>query len=272
MLSPRSSIISTQNQYSTVTKPAALTGSWADPCRSWRRTLSWYFCKCPKQNKHTNSYPCVIWFSGTLDVRLMGCQDLLENVPGRSKAASVPLPGWSPSETRSSFISRANRNRGVSSRNLTKSEELSSKWPLATSVELNYRNAECVSVCSDEISAVLKLDNTVVGQTSWKPVSNQAWDQKFTLELDRVKNAHILGWKPVLLSLDDGMLHECLWVCVCAVSWAGDLCVLAWLALALCCQVSAAGGLPGQPATWDVSVSRASGNAVCWGTQMRNRS
>uniref|UniRef100_A0A671XQY8 protein kinase C n=1 Tax=Sparus aurata TaxID=8175 RepID=A0A671XQY8_SPAAU len=123
-LSPRSSIISTQNQYSTVTKPAALTG--------------------------------------TLDVRLMGCQDLLENVPGRSKAAPVPLPGWSPSETRSSFISRANRNRGVSSRNLTKSEEL-----------------------SNEISAVLKLDNTVVDQTSWRSVSNQAWDQKFTLELDR---------------------------------------------------------------------------------------
>uniref|UniRef100_A0A3Q3ISQ8 protein kinase C n=1 Tax=Monopterus albus TaxID=43700 RepID=A0A3Q3ISQ8_MONAL len=129
-LSPRSSIISTQNQYSTVTKPAALTG--------------------------------------TLDVRLMGCQDLLENVPGRSKAASVPLPSWSPSETRSSFISRANRNRGVSSRNLTKSEEV-----------------------SNEISAVLKLDNTVVGQTSWRPVSNQAWDQKFTLELDRSRELEI---------------------------------------------------------------------------------
>uniref|UniRef100_A0A668A4E1 protein kinase C n=1 Tax=Myripristis murdjan TaxID=586833 RepID=A0A668A4E1_9TELE len=117
-LSPRSSIISTQNQYSTVTKPAALTG--------------------------------------TLDVRLMGCQDLLENVPGRSKAGSVPLPGWSPSETRSSFISRANRNRGA-----------------------------------NEISAVLKLDNTVVGQTSWRPVSNQAWDQKFTLELDRSRELEI---------------------------------------------------------------------------------
>uniref|UniRef100_A0A8D3DKK6 protein kinase C n=1 Tax=Scophthalmus maximus TaxID=52904 RepID=A0A8D3DKK6_SCOMX len=121
-LSPRSSLISTQNQYSTVTKPAALTG--------------------------------------TLDVRLMGCQDLLENVPGRSKAASVPLPGWSPSETRSSFISRANRNRG---------RELK----------------------EHEIGAVLKLDNTVVGQTSWRPVSNQAWDQKFTLELDRSRELEI---------------------------------------------------------------------------------
>uniref|UniRef100_A0A672JBL3 protein kinase C n=1 Tax=Salarias fasciatus TaxID=181472 RepID=A0A672JBL3_SALFA len=124
-LSPRSSIISTQNQYSTVTKPAALTG--------------------------------------TLDVRLMGCQDLLENVPGRSKAASVPLPGWSPSETRSSFISR-----------------LSSK-----SSQRCDRTAKVVN------DAVLKLDNTVVGQTTWKPVSNQAWDQKFTLELDRSRELEI---------------------------------------------------------------------------------
>uniref|UniRef100_A0A8C9TQS2 protein kinase C n=1 Tax=Scleropages formosus TaxID=113540 RepID=A0A8C9TQS2_SCLFO len=119
-LSPRQSIISTQNQYNTVAKPAALTG--------------------------------------TLEVRLMGCQDLLENVPGRSKATSVPLPGWSPSETRSSFISRGSRIKGGSSRMIASS---------------------CF------------LDNTVVGQTSWKPVSNQAWDQKFTLELDRSRELEI---------------------------------------------------------------------------------
>ncbi|XP_066548697.1 serine/threonine-protein kinase N2 isoform X1 [Amia ocellicauda] len=129
-LSPRQSIISTQNQYSTVAKPAALTG--------------------------------------TLDVRLMGCQDLLDIVPGRSKAASVPLPGWSPSENRSSFMSRGNKNKGGSSRNLSKTDDL-----------------------SNEISAVLKLDNTVVGQTSWKPISNQSWDQKFTLELDRSRELEI---------------------------------------------------------------------------------
>lgn len=134
-LSPRQSLISTQNQHSTVknqysTKPAALTGK--------------------------------------LEVRLMGCQDLLDNVPGRSKATSVPLPGWSPNETRTSFMSRGTRNRGTSARNLSKSDDL-----------------------SNEISAVLKLDNTVVGQTSWKPVSNQSWDQKFTLELDRSRELEI---------------------------------------------------------------------------------
>uniref|UniRef100_A0A8B9K781 protein kinase C n=1 Tax=Astyanax mexicanus TaxID=7994 RepID=A0A8B9K781_ASTMX len=129
-LSPRNSLISTQNPYSTIAKPAALTG--------------------------------------TLDVRLMGCQDLLEDVPGRSKATTLTLPGWSPSDTRSSFMSRGSRSRTASIRNLSKTDDL-----------------------SNEISAVLKLDNTVVGQTSWKPVSNQSWDQKFTLELDRSRELEI---------------------------------------------------------------------------------
>ncbi|KAK3531448.1 hypothetical protein QTP70_020526 [Hemibagrus guttatus] len=126
-LSPRHSLVSTHtlSPYSTLAKPAALTG--------------------------------------TLDVRLMGCQDLLENVPGRSKAVTTSLPSWSPSDTRSSFMSRHSR-----SRSLSKTDEL-----------------------SNEISAVLKLDNTVVGQTSWKPVSNQSWDQKFTLELDRSRELEI---------------------------------------------------------------------------------
>lgn len=129
-LSPRQSMISTQNQYSTLSKPAALTG--------------------------------------TLEVRLMGCQDILENVPGRSKAASVALPGWSPNENRSSFMSRSSKSKSGSSRNLLKTDDL-----------------------SNDVCAVLKLDNTVVGQTSWKPISNQSWDQKFTLELDRSRELEI---------------------------------------------------------------------------------
>uniref|UniRef100_A0A8C5K9R1 REM-1 domain-containing protein n=1 Tax=Jaculus jaculus TaxID=51337 RepID=A0A8C5K9R1_JACJA len=136
-LSPHQSMISTQNQYSTLSKPAALTG--------------------------------------TLEVRLMGCQDILENVPGRSKATSVALPGWSPSETRSSFMSRTSKSKSGSSRNLLKTDDL-----------------------SNDVCAVLKLDNTVVGQTIWKPISNQSWDQKFTLELDRCENFNkycFRGWR-----------------------------------------------------------------------------
>ncbi|MEE6513277.1 hypothetical protein FKM82_020826 [Ascaphus truei] len=133
-LSPRQSTISTQNQYSTLSKPAALTG--------------------------------------TLEVRLMGCQDILENVPGRSKAASATLPGWSPNEARASFMSRTSKSKGGSSRSLTKAEDI-----------------------SNEVCAVLKLDNTVVGQTNWKPLSNQSWDQKFALELDRISDFLALDWR-----------------------------------------------------------------------------
>ncbi|KAJ7986667.1 hypothetical protein DPEC_G00342260 [Dallia pectoralis] len=129
-LSPRQSIMSTHNQYSTITKPAALTG--------------------------------------TLEVRLMGCQDLLDEVPGRSKVPVTSIPGWSPTEQRSSFMSRGNKSKGASSRNLAKTDDL-----------------------SNEIGAVLKLDNTEVGQTSWKSLSNQSWDQTFTLELDRSRELEI---------------------------------------------------------------------------------
>lgn len=34
--------------------------------------------------------------------------------------------------------------------------------------------------------AVLKLDNVQVAQTTWKQCSQQAWDQRFSIELDRV--------------------------------------------------------------------------------------
>lgn len=47
----------------------------------------------------------------------------------------------------------------------------------------------CLTV---EVSAVLKLENTVVGQTAWRTVGEQAWDQGFTVELERVSTQHML--------------------------------------------------------------------------------
>ncbi|XP_063474924.1 serine/threonine-protein kinase N2-like isoform X1 [Symphalangus syndactylus] len=159
-LSPRQSMISTQNQYSTPSKPAALTG--------------------------------------TLEVRLIGCQDILENVPGRSKATSVALPGWSPIETRSCFMSRTSKSG--SSRNLPKTEDL-----------------------SNDVCAVLKLDNTVVGQTSRKPISKQSWDQKFTLELHRSRELEIsVYWRDwrapcavKFLRLEDFLDNQRHFMCLC---------------------------------------------------------
>ncbi|KAJ3600715.1 hypothetical protein NHX12_031692, partial [Muraenolepis orangiensis] len=86
--------------------------------------------------------------TGTLQVRLLGCVSLLETVPGRSRGMQVVLPSYSLGEGRSSFKLSGLYNRSASSNSLkspAKADELSS-----------------------EVSAVLKLENSVVGQTAWR--------------------------------------------------------------------------------------------------------
>jgi protein kinase N len=79
----------------------------------------------------------------------MGCQDLLEEVPGRSRREKDTS---SPSDLRS-FV------KGVTGRSSSKSYSVKDET-------------------SNEIMAILKLDHQTVAQTSWKPTSQQAWDQR----------------------------------------------------------------------------------------------
>ncbi|XP_063618787.1 serine/threonine-protein kinase N [Cydia splendana] len=110
--------------------------------------------------------PCV-QVTGTLEVRLMGCQDLLDDVPGRSRRD----PLASPSDLKS-FV------KGVTIRN---------------SMKYTYSIKEDTS---NEIMAVMKLDNHTVAQTSWRPCSQQAWDQRFTIKLDKSRELEIgIHWK-----------------------------------------------------------------------------
>ena len=53
---------------------------------------------------------------------------------------------------------------------------------------------------TDEAMASVYLDNKLVKQTDWKPVSQQCWDLKFSLDLDRV--CHLLFDIQVALPLD----------------------------------------------------------------------
>ncbi|EDW02208.1 GH20027 [Drosophila grimshawi] len=101
--------------------------------------------------------------TGKLEVRLMGCQDLLEDVPGRSRRDKDNSS--SPGDLRS-FV------KGVTSRSSSKSYSVKDE----TSIE---------------IMAAIKLDNITVGQTSWKPCSQQAWDQRFSIDLDRSRELEI---------------------------------------------------------------------------------
>ncbi|XP_017044501.1 serine/threonine-protein kinase N isoform X2 [Drosophila ficusphila] len=101
--------------------------------------------------------------TGKLEVRLLGCQDLLEDVPGRSRRDKDN--NSSPGDLRS-FV------KGVTSRSSSKSYSVKDETSL-------------------EIMAAIKLDNITVGQTSWKPCSQQAWDQRFSIDLDRSRELEI---------------------------------------------------------------------------------
>ncbi|XP_073846976.1 serine/threonine-protein kinase N isoform X16 [Musca autumnalis] len=101
--------------------------------------------------------------TGKLEVRLMGCQGLLEDVPGRSRRDKDN--NSSPGDLRS-FV------KGVTSRSSSKSYSVKDET-------------------SSEIMAVIKLDNMTVAQTSWKPCSQQAWDQRFSIDLDRSRELEI---------------------------------------------------------------------------------
>ncbi|XP_045144493.1 serine/threonine-protein kinase N3 [Echinops telfairi] len=119
--------------------------------------------------------------TGTLHVHLLGCEQLLTAVPGRSPAAAL---AGSPSE--SWLWARAKQQRGGG--------ELTS-----------------------EVLAVLKVDNRVVGQTGWGPVAKQSWDQSFVIPLEQAREleigVHWRDWRQLcgvaFLRLEDFLDNAC---------------------------------------------------------------
>ncbi|XP_076019936.1 serine/threonine-protein kinase N2 isoform X2 [Genypterus blacodes] len=105
--------------------------------------------------------------TGRLEVCLMGCQDLLESVPGRSRVSNFSTPPASQSDGRSLRIRAGLSGRSASGKT-SKADELST-----------------------EISAVLKVDNRIVGRTHWRPLGKEAWAQSFSIELERSRELDI---------------------------------------------------------------------------------
>jgi protein kinase N len=85
--------------------------------------------------------------TGKLQVRLLGCQDLFED-------ALLPA--------------------------VTKRDSFGS------SPDAKYRTLRGKTELSNEINAILRVDNVRTVETGYKPCSQQAWDQRYTIELDRV--------------------------------------------------------------------------------------
>lgn len=126
--------------------------------------------KSPKKQHHPSSSVRTYSFfkpaslTGRLEVCLMGCQDLLESVPGRGRL-SAALSGMSDGK---SLKMRAGLSGRSSSTKTNKAEELST-----------------------EISAMLKVDNRIVGRTHWRQLGKEAWGQNFSIELERSRELEI---------------------------------------------------------------------------------
>ncbi|ERE71295.1 serine/threonine-protein kinase N3 [Cricetulus griseus] len=123
-----------------------------------------------------------IALTGTLQVRLLGCEQLLTAVPGRSPMAVLagsPSEGW--------LRTRSRQQRGGGG-------------------EL-----------ANEVLAVLKVDNRVVGQTGWGQVAEKSWDQAFIISLDRAREleigVHWRDWRQLcgvaFLKLEDFLDNAC---------------------------------------------------------------
>ncbi|OWF37474.1 serine/threonine-protein kinase N2-like isoform X1 [Mizuhopecten yessoensis] len=122
----------------------------------------------PKDKKNQNSSPFSksAAITGKLEVRLVGCQGLVEDIPGRKKEKdNLQLLLSSPGESKS-LLRRSTKTYNVK-------EDL-----------------------SNEVMAVLKLDNVQVGQTAWKSCSQQCWDHRTSIDLDRSRELEIvIYWK-----------------------------------------------------------------------------
>ncbi|XP_075691221.1 serine/threonine-protein kinase N3 isoform X2 [Rhinoderma darwinii] len=136
--------------------------------------------------------------TGTLEIHILGCQGLLESVPGRSRAISVH---GSPNEAKNFMRYRtggSSHGHGGSARHLRSDE-----------------------ICG-EVMCILKVDNKPVTHTNWRPVHNQCWDQRFTIELERSRelqlSVHWRDWRELcairFVRLEDFLDNERHGVCL----------------------------------------------------------
>uniref|UniRef100_A0A0N4ZPC4 protein kinase C n=1 Tax=Parastrongyloides trichosuri TaxID=131310 RepID=A0A0N4ZPC4_PARTI len=110
--------------------------------------------------------------SGKLEVRVIGCQDIIKEIPGQRLRTDLAHD-------------TANGNTMV----LT--EILSKKG--SKKLQKHHSHGQLsINQESTEAFARLRLDNHIVGETETKPISLQAWNNsKFTLDLDRAKELEI---------------------------------------------------------------------------------
>ncbi|XP_064648701.1 serine/threonine-protein kinase N2-like isoform X2 [Lineus longissimus] len=124
-----------------------------------------------KLNQNISAIAKPAALTGRLEVRLVGCQDLMDDIPGRTRRDSLTMYGITKEEK--GFI----KAKSFHGRGNTKQYNVKD--------DLSY-----------EIMAVLKLDNQQVAQSPWRTCSQQCWDQRVSLELEKARELEIqIYWR-----------------------------------------------------------------------------
>ncbi|MCP9265241.1 PKN1 [Dirofilaria immitis] len=125
--------------------------------------------------------------SGRLEVRLIGCQNLMVDIPRRLRrpevSSMVTIGGDGQSGFTQKRVTRGNAQRTSRTRS-------SSVWCSSSASTIETLSASKLSP-SDEVTATLLLDSREVASTDARPVSQKAWDQHFSIDLDRSKELEI---------------------------------------------------------------------------------
>jgi len=122
-----------------------------------------------KENNHNFGREKQSWLqkpaalTGKLEVTVHGAENLLELIPNRIPRKSYGLSGSPDNKFR------------LSKRGST----------------LGSHSGKTDEGVSNEICAVLKLDNSDAGQTSWKPAGSRCWNESFFIDLDKSRELEI---------------------------------------------------------------------------------
>lgn len=104
--------------------------------------------------------------TGELDVCILGADRLLAVVPNRDPRKTISLAMLSPD-------GKLAERTGSSKR-----KSVYNRW--------NAEDSLSVEVC-----VALKLDNSYVGQSAWKPLGKECWKEQFHIELDKSRELEV---------------------------------------------------------------------------------
>ncbi|KAI1718759.1 protein kinase domain-containing protein [Ditylenchus destructor] len=148
---------------------------------------------------HRKAFPASLAVSGKLEIRMVGCQNMLSEIQGRVPRSELNAAVFGPnihndfaSLTKTKSVKNTSRQTGPSP-GMRIVSGLCPPFPPespATSLSTFFsQNAKFAN--ADEVYATVRIDSKAVATTDSKPMSNHCWDQVFNIDLDRAKELEV---------------------------------------------------------------------------------